>query len=70
MSRVFSEGVTTDNGPLSRRKARPRLTQQRYPSVYAQTSPPGLAGTRKLGLIDYNGKLKVNSALLNVVLHE
>ena len=25
---------------------------------------------RKLGLIDYNGELKVNSALLNVVLHE
>jgi CRP/FNR family cyclic AMP-dependent transcriptional regulator len=25
---------------------------------------------RKLGLIDYNGELRVNSALLNVVLHE
>ena len=25
---------------------------------------------RKLGLIDYNGEVKVNSALLNVVLHE
>jgi CRP/FNR family transcriptional regulator, cyclic AMP receptor protein len=25
---------------------------------------------RKLGLIDYNGELKVNSALLNIVLHE
>ena len=25
---------------------------------------------RKLGFIDYNGELKVNSALLNVILHD
>ena len=25
---------------------------------------------RKLGFIDYNGSLKVNSALLNVVVHD
>jgi CRP/FNR family transcriptional regulator, cyclic AMP receptor protein len=25
---------------------------------------------RKLGLIDYNGQIKIHSSLLNVVLHE
>lgn len=38
-----------------------------------QYGPPFIAFMnkfRKLGFIDYNGSLKVNSALLNVVVHD
>jgi CRP-like cAMP-binding protein len=61
-------GRERDPEPIS-----PRITQETLADMIGTTRPRVsvfLNKFRKLGLIDYNGDLKVNSALLNVVLHE
>ena len=63
--------MTARNANLNR--SRPRLRRRLSADMIGTTRSRVsvfMNKFRKLGLIDYNGELKVNSALLNVVLHE
>src|ERR1700756_3568523 len=51
----------------------PRVSQETLASMVGTTRSPGnffMNKFRKLGFIEYNGKIKVNKSLLTVVLHE